>query len=184
MTTFTKQMLAESLKILMQKKPLHKITIKELVTTCGVNRQTFYYHFHDIYELLGWIYRSEAVDKIADISYHSWQEEIASIIEYLDSNQTFCSNTYHSLGKEHLERFLTKAFDSVFAKIVDSTTGANNLSARDRMFIIRVYGYAISGVLQDWVGADYKPAADILSEQIRRSMEGTMQPMVERFLQQ
>ena len=45
----TKQALSEALKAMMKKKPLNKITVRELVEDCGVNRKTFYYHFEDIY---------------------------------------------------------------------------------------------------------------------------------------
>ena len=52
MAIATKKLLADGLKELLGKKTLDKITVKELVTACGVNRQTFYYNFQDIYELL------------------------------------------------------------------------------------------------------------------------------------
>lgn len=56
----TKLMLAESLRNLMQKKTLDKIKIHEIVDACGVNRQTFYYHFQDIYALVEWMYNYDA----------------------------------------------------------------------------------------------------------------------------
>ena len=49
----------------METESFEKITVKDIVEDCGVNRQTFYYHFQDIYELLGWIYKTEAVEGIA-----------------------------------------------------------------------------------------------------------------------
>ena len=52
MAIATKKLLADGLKELLEKKTLDKITVKELVATCGVNRQTFYYNVQDIYELL------------------------------------------------------------------------------------------------------------------------------------
>ena len=51
MTNATKLALEESLKHLLLKKPLDKITINDLTTDCGISRMTFYYHFKDIYEL-------------------------------------------------------------------------------------------------------------------------------------
>ena len=60
----TKLMLAESLRNLMRKKPLDKIKIHEIVDACGVNRQTFYYHFQDIYALVEWMYHHDAVELI------------------------------------------------------------------------------------------------------------------------
>ena len=51
MTNATKLALEESLKRLLLKKPLDKITINDLTTDCGISRMTFYYHFKDIYDL-------------------------------------------------------------------------------------------------------------------------------------
>ena len=48
----TKKKLASALKQAMKKKPFGKITVSELIKTCGINRNTFYYHFEDIYALL------------------------------------------------------------------------------------------------------------------------------------
>ena len=45
MTNATKLALEESLKRLLLKKPLDKITINDLTTDCGISRMTFYYHF-------------------------------------------------------------------------------------------------------------------------------------------
>ena len=46
--------MANSLKELIQEMPFSKITIDKIVTNCGYNRQTFYYHFQDIYDLVEW----------------------------------------------------------------------------------------------------------------------------------
>ena len=59
MSELTKKALAVSLKKLLSKKELSKITISNITDECGVNRQTFYYHFKDIYDLLEWIYKNE-----------------------------------------------------------------------------------------------------------------------------
>ena len=49
-----KYALAQSLKKLLSIRKLDKITVKDIVEDCGVNRQTFYYYFRDIYDLLEW----------------------------------------------------------------------------------------------------------------------------------
>ena len=54
MSNITKHALAESLKKLLLKKPLNKITINDLTTDCGISRMAFYYHFKDIYDLVEW----------------------------------------------------------------------------------------------------------------------------------
>ena len=55
MSTITKQALEASLKQMMLKKPLDKITIRDITEACGISRMTFYYHFKDIYDLVEWV---------------------------------------------------------------------------------------------------------------------------------
>ena len=62
MKDLTKIALGESLRKLMAEKPLNKITISDITNECGCNRMTFYYHFHDIYELLEWALEQETAN--------------------------------------------------------------------------------------------------------------------------
>ena len=48
MPGFTRQIILHTLTELMNEKPLSKITVKDIVERCGVNRNSFYYHFRDI----------------------------------------------------------------------------------------------------------------------------------------
>lgn len=51
MAETTKKALAASLKKFLAEKPLSKVTVTDITEDCEVNRQTFYYHFKDIYDL-------------------------------------------------------------------------------------------------------------------------------------
>ena len=55
----TEQLIAEALKELMSNESFDRITVQELSYACGIKRQTFYYHFRDIYDLLTWIFLNE-----------------------------------------------------------------------------------------------------------------------------
>ena len=68
MSDLTKKALAEALKNRLSKTTLKNITIKDLTDDCGLNRQTFYYHFSDIYELMEWIFVDEA-NRILNLDY-------------------------------------------------------------------------------------------------------------------
>ena len=54
MSGFTKEIIAKTFTELLDEKPMSKITVKDIVERCGVNRNTFYYHFKDIYDLVEW----------------------------------------------------------------------------------------------------------------------------------
>lgn len=57
MSQITKRALAASLKNMLLKKPLNKITINDIAEDCVIIRMTFYYHFKDIYDLVEWTLR-------------------------------------------------------------------------------------------------------------------------------
>ena len=48
----TKKAIADSLKELTREKTFDKISVKDISEKCGINRQTFYYHFIDKFDLL------------------------------------------------------------------------------------------------------------------------------------
>ena len=59
MSDITKRAISASLKKLLCEKDLNKITVQDIADDCGINRQTFYYHFKDIKELFEWLYKFE-----------------------------------------------------------------------------------------------------------------------------
>ena len=84
MTLVVKKMLANTIKELMNEKPLTKITVQDLTKKCGISRQTFYNHFHDIYELVEWIYLNEAHITLGEnISYENWQDALEALFQYI-----------------------------------------------------------------------------------------------------
>ena len=60
MANFTKKAIEGSFVKLLEERPLSKITVKDLVADCGINRNTFYYYFEDIPELIENMVEAEA----------------------------------------------------------------------------------------------------------------------------
>ena len=72
--------LAESLKKLMVRTPFEKITIKQITDGAGVIRVTFYNHFQDKYDLLGYIVRREILEPVRILLKNSMYREALIII--------------------------------------------------------------------------------------------------------
>ncbi len=71
----TKLKLAKTLKELMNEKPLRKITVQDIMTRSHMTRQSFYYHFQDIYDVVEWICQHELIDQMdyhEDDTFESW----------------------------------------------------------------------------------------------------------------
>ena len=120
MSEITKRAFASSLKKMLAKKPLEKIRIIDITEYCGVNRQTFYYHFKDIYDLLEWVYTNEATKALGEKkTYETWQQGFKQIFQYIVNNKEFVLTTFNSVSREYLERYLYNIrYKSV--KIIDN----------------------------------------------------------------
>ena len=107
--TTTKIALAYALKDLLKNKPLNKITVSDITDKCGINRQTFYYHFADIMELVGWIIEKEADDALKNnTTYDTWQEGFESLFKMLKEDRDFVLNVYHHITGDYIDRYLYK----------------------------------------------------------------------------
>ena len=100
--------LAEALCQLLETKTLEKITVKDIVARCGVNRQTFYYHFRDVYDLMRWIFDREAAALTQSVRSNGsdWRQELHTITDVLRSKRHLVMNAYRSVNRRDLERYL------------------------------------------------------------------------------
>ena len=152
MSQTTKRALAASLKKLLSQRPLDKITVVDVTEDCEVNRQTFYYHFKDIYDLLEWTYINETVRALeGNRTYDTWQEGFLRIFEYVQENGSMVVNTLRSGRREYLERFLLKETFALLLGVVEEKAAGLDVREEDKTFIADFYKFAFVGLLMDWI---------------------------------
>ena len=106
MASSTKEALGNALKQMLAVKPIDKITVKDLVEVCGVNRQTFYYHFDDVYDLLEWVFEEDTNKALPhEIRYEMWRDNVVEWFQYLMDNRTFVLNIFNSQNRAYLLRY-------------------------------------------------------------------------------
>lgn len=106
----TKKMLVETLLSLLEKKPLSKITVSEIVNLCDINRKTFYYHFTDVYDLLEWHLDAE-LQKALDITdpLDDLNTTITFSMNYMKDNTYLRNCIDDPLGRDKIVNFLNKS---------------------------------------------------------------------------
>ena len=120
MSQITKRALEASLKKLLTKKPLDKITITDITEDCGINRMTFYYHFKDIYDLVEWVCVEDATRILGENkTYDTWQEGFLRIFEAVSENKTFMMNAYHSISRDQVEKYLYSLTYDLMIKVIE-----------------------------------------------------------------
>ncbi|BDR67623.1 TetR/AcrR family transcriptional regulator [Clostridium tetani] len=182
MSLMTKKELANSLKKLMSIKPLDKITIKDITADCNVNRQTFYYHFQDIYDLLDWIYKTEAIDDISEYkTYKTWQKGFLMIFHYIIHNKEFCINSLHSLGRDHLDNFLYKFTFDLIIEVVNEVSEGMDVLNEDKKFIANFYTYAFVNLVIMWMKNGMKESPEIIIEKLNTLIEGDIEKALKKY---
>lgn len=112
----TEYRLANALKDLMSEKySLDNISVTLLTKRCKINRQTFYYHFHDIYDLLTLVFLNEEIPNAKESKNH--QELLEKIFIYYKRNNNFIDSVLASAGKELFLEFLSNTCYQVFLKM-------------------------------------------------------------------
>ena len=151
----TKQALSEALKAMMKKKPLNKITVRELVEDCGVNRKTFYYHFEDIPDLLLWMMKRNLKRNMQEASMQSTPEESLKYLITLSlSSRLFVEKAMHAGYREELERLVMQSFNSLIERILRRWHFPPGCTREQMSLMLRYHLNAVVGLMRSWTEED------------------------------
>lgn len=167
----TKRVLVASLKKLMAEKPLHKITVQEIAAKCGMHRQTFYYHFEDVHDLVRWMYEEEALDLLMrNEEIFRWQDKILQLFSYISANREMCRCTLNSLSRETLKDFFKADLERIVRDVV-LTYGRDLPSSEGYVeYLTHFYTVAFAGIVESWILGEI----DLSPEMIVAYMEKTV----------
>ena len=182
MASSTKRALADALKQMMEVKPIAKITVKDLVEICNVNRQTFYYHFDDVYDLLEWVFEEDANRVLPkEVLYERWQEDVMVFFQYLYDNSSFALNIYNSGSRLYMLRFLKGRLESCIRSFADIVSEGMNIDKQDYDFVIELYSNGIIGLISQWMDMNMQTPKVITQERLIKMLGGSVENMLSRF---
>lgn len=102
----TKARIAATVRELMQKRPVSKITVQDVMERADMTRQSFYYHFQDIYDVLEWDVNQNLNAQLIfrhDQTFEAWCQ-MALIL--MRDNQPFCRKIAEALGRNKLQAMM------------------------------------------------------------------------------
>lgn len=182
MSQVTKRALEQSLKNLLLKKPLTKITINDIAEDCGINRMTFYYHFKDIYDLVEWACVEDARKALEEKkTYDTWQQGLLQIFEAVKENKPFVMNVYRCVHQEQVEKYIKPLVDRLVLEIIDEEIGTMTVQDVDKAFLARVYSYVFVGLMLDWIKDDMRQDPREIVDRLALLLKGTIQDALSRF---
>lgn len=164
---------------LLNQHPLDKITVKDIVTACGISRNTFYYHYQDIYDLLRATFDAVA-ELVLQEDVTTWQESLRSCTRFALENRRAVYHVYRSAHREQLERYLYRVTEERMDRLIRHLTAQMSISEEDVRYLTLFYKCAVVGILLEWLNADMKGDVDRLISRMGVLLEGNLRLSLER----
>ena len=153
----------------MTQKPPERITVAEIMDTCGMRRQHFYYYFTDIYDLLRWTFEKEALELLQQQQGVSpWQNGFLHLFQYINQNRAVCLCALDSLGKESLKQLLEADVSSIVDRAVRQTAVENGLPAHspEVEVVICLVTIMMAGAVESWLREELTQTPEELTRRI------------------
>ena len=182
MSQVTKRALEQSLKNLLLKKPLTKITVGDITDDCGINRMTFYYHFKDIYDLVEWSCLEDAKRALDEKkTYDTWQQGLLQIFKAVQENKPFILNVYRCVHREQVEKYLQPLVDQLLLNVINEEAAGITVRDEDKQFIAQVYSYMFIGLMLDWIKDDMREDPQQIVEKLSKLIKSSVSVALSRF---
>ncbi len=179
MANFTKKAIRDSFIKLLNERPLSQITVKDIVSDCGVNRNTFYYYFEDIPKLMEDIF-SEDLEEIIK-KYPKIENAEACIDEMIDSaleQKRVILHMYNSTNREMYEHYLWNVCDHAISTYLDTLLDGRKISEND-MHAIKTYLESFSfGMISNWLRSGMNEDIRSTLKRIREIKKEIMEDMI------
>lgn len=184
MAKFTKRAIMLSLLKLLKQKSVDKVTVKDICDECEINRNTFYYYFKDIYDVLNNIFMEEIEKNLREAgSNGSFYEEYSRAAEILVEYKDVVIHVYNSRNRDIITNYLEKMTAEVVRSYIAAKSEGENISEKDLEFMSYFYGYAIIGSTYKWIESGMQADFEHFIARISESIDATLPVMIQKLKQ-
>ena len=177
-----KESIVDSLIQTLNETTLEKITVTDIAAKCGISRQTFYYHFNDIYDIVRYFFLREIERAFADYSdIDSWQTGYMRLLKWAKNNKALVMNTYFSTKREYVEVFLKKVSKKYISKIVRTEAKEYKVTENQCNFIEDFYTLSFSAFTLEWIRLGMVETPENIVNKISLIIDGDFQKALGRF---
>lgn len=156
MASFTKFAILKVFGDLAASRPVDKIKVKDITDQCGISRNTFYYHYQDIYQVLKAYVQYSAEHVIELMVEDEGEDGKAGLkeIRYLEANRELLCNLYRSAANEEVRNCLQSASQIIFDRLIESVSQGMEVQAEDKKILSAVCQYTVRGIMTSWMEED------------------------------
>lgn len=178
---YTKKMIRKVFINLLNERPLNKITVKDIALVCGINRNTFYYYYSDIYELLSELFQTElqsVIDEYNDTM--SWEDSFLLATRFALENKKVVYHVYNSMQREELVNYIYNVSGNMMERYVKKISYGINASEEDMKLIAKFYQCALTEMVVQWISSGMKEEPDKTIKRIGSLFDGNIKLSLKR----
>lgn len=178
---YTRMMIRDTFVKMLGEMPLDKITVKDIVLRCEINRNTFYYHYADIYAILTEVFETELEKVVAEYNATlSWEEGFLMATRFALENRRAVYHVYNSLRREELERYLYRVAGGIMTNYVEKISEGIPAQPDDKRMIAMFYHSALTEMVIRWIAGGMKDDPEAMIRRIGRLFDGNIELSLRR----
>lgn len=181
MAAFTKKAIRDAFVKLLNEKTLNQITVKDIVETCGVNRNTFYYYYEDIPQLLESVINEDAERIIREYpSLDSIEACLEAVIGFALENRTAVLHMFRSVNRDIYERYQWKVCRHVITVYMDKLLEGRSVPDDDRQLMLDYTVCLCFGFILGWLDSGMKDDIKTRFHRLCELKQGEIERMIEK----
>lgn len=183
MPGFTKQAIKRSFMKLLNERPVSQITVKDIVEDCGINRNSFYYHYQDLPSMVEEIIIEETNEIIRrHPTVDSLEEGLDVAVSFALKNKRAALHLYHSSNRDLFEQHLRRICQYVVDTYISTAFAGAPIGAEDKQVIIQYYKWCCFGAIMDFLSSGMKDDIQAVFYRMGQLKKGMLEEMIRRSI--
>ena len=160
----TKSALDLALRKLLEEKPLNQIRVREVTELCGIRRQSFYYHFPDVYALFDWSLQQERARLLArQEACLTWQQALTDLLNHTARNRAYYQALLRSREDGSLRGLLGPVLEPILAHTLEYYQLRCGIHQDDEHPSLECWKMMFLTLLEGWIQSEAQQPQQILS---------------------
>ena len=156
MANYTQDLILKTFGDMLERMPLDKITVTALIKECNIGRNTFYYHYEDIYALLDAVIDSWLGQYEDSAETHEWQMVMKSLLFACRENKKKIYHIFNSLSRDRLEHHVFDQTDNAISAYVHKKAEEKKTDPKRAEIIADIVKYSVYGYFLRFLWNDMK----------------------------
>lgn len=167
----TKEKIATAVKDLMRQKSIRKITVQDIMDETGMKRQSFYYHFQDIYDVIEWICSRELIYKVDVEQETGFEEWLRDLMETIEADRSFYKKLANEIEWKQMAAQAKEPISKQVERFLRDSSAMQGNTPEEKKFLVDFFSTSIIYYLLDFVTSKKNMTEEERSRQIALTVQ-------------